>query len=244
MDLKNRNILVTGGAVRVGRAITKALIGSGARVFCHYHKSRQAAEELHAELAQTGHQPELIQGDLREVAVIRRVIDTVVEKGGSIDVLINNAAIFFKTPLGKVTEAQWDRLFTMNLKSPFFCAQYAGELMRRQGSGKIINIGDPSGLNPWPGFIPYGLTKSGIISMTKGLARALAPDVQVNCINPGPVMLPEDYSESERNRALGATLLKREGSPGDIAATVRFLLEGSDYITGSIFNVDGGRSIA
>jgi NAD(P)-dependent dehydrogenase (short-subunit alcohol dehydrogenase family) len=244
MDLKNRNILVTGGAVRVGRAITKTLIHSGARVFCHYHTSRQAAEALRSELAQTGGEPELVQGDLREVAEIRRVIDTVVEKGGSIDVLINNAGIFFKTPLGEVTEEQWDNLFTMNLKSPFFCAQYAGELMRKKGSGKIINIGDPSGLNPWPGFIPYGLTKSGIISMTKGLARALAPDVQVNCINPGPVMLPENYSESERSRALGATLLKREGSPGDIAATVRFLLEDSDYITGSIINVDGGRSIA
>jgi len=244
MELKNKNILVTGGAVRVGRAITSNLAHADARVFCHYNSSKQSAESLRSELQQAGYEIELIRGDLSKTDHIGRVIDSVVAKGGSIDVLVNNAAVFFRTPLGTVTEEQWDKLFTLNLKSPFFCAQNAGDRMRRQGYGKIINIGDPSGLNPWPGFIPYGLTKGGIISMTKGLARALAPEVQVNCINPGPVMLPEEYPESERERALNATLLKREGRPEDIAATVRFLIEGSDYITGSIANVDGGRSIA
>jgi NAD(P)-dependent dehydrogenase (short-subunit alcohol dehydrogenase family) len=116
--------------------------------------------------------------------------------------------------------------------------------MKRHGQGKIINIGDPSGSNPWPAFIPYGITKSGIIAMTKGLAKALAPQVQVNCINPGPVMFPDHYNQEERERALKKTLLKREGSPEDISKTVRFVLEGSDYITGAIINVDGGRSIA
>jgi pteridine reductase len=244
MDLKNKNILVTGGAVRVGRAITTELANAGARVFCHYFADEQAAREIASEIRSRGNEIELIQGDLRRMDEITRAVDTVVEKGGSIDVLVNNAAIFFRTPLGNITEQEWDTLFTMNLKSPFFCAQYAGNHMRRQGYGKIINIGDPSGLNPWPGFIPYGITKSGIISMTKGLAKALAPEVQVNCVNPGPVMFPDSYTEIEKKRALDATVLKKEGSPRDVAATVRFLIEGSDYITGSIVNVDGGRSIA
>ena len=116
--------------------------------------------------------------------------------------------------------------------------------MKRQGWGKIVNIGDPSGVNPWPSFIPYGLTKGGIISMTRGLAKALAPEVQVNCINPGPVMFPDDYSKENQERALKNTLLKKEGTAEDIAKTVRFIIEGSDYITGAIINVDGGRSIA
>ncbi len=244
MELKKKNILVTGGAVRVGRAISAGLARGHARVFCHYHSSAQPALELQSEMRQEGFDLEIIQADLRRMDQIEKVIDMVIRESGSIDVLVNNAAVFFPTPLGTITEEQWDRLFILNLKSPFFCAQYAGNHMRKQGYGKIINIGDPSGLNPWPGFIPYGLTKSGIIAMTKGLARALAPEIEVNCINPGPVMLPEDYPTEERERALKATLLKREGSPEDIAAAVRFLIEGSDYITGCIMNVDGGRSIA
>jgi len=115
--------------------------------------------------------------------------------------------------------------------------------MKKQGSGKIINIGDISGLNPWPGYIAYSLTKSGIISMTKGLAKALAPEVMVNCINPGPVLIPENYSESEIKTAIDKTLLKKAGSPEDIAQTVKYIIEGTDYLTGSIINVDGGRSI-
>jgi len=244
MDLKNKNILVTGGAVRVGRAITAELAEAGARMFCHYFADENAAREIASVLHDRGYEIELIQGDLRRMDEVSRVVDAVAEKGGSIDVLVNNAAVFFRTPLGSISEQDWDALFTMNLKSPFFCAQYAGNHMRRQGCGKIINIGDPSGLNPWPGFIPYGITKSGIISMTKGLAKALAPEIQVNCVNPGPVMFPEDYTAADKKRALDATVLKREGSPRDVAATVRFLIEGSDYITGSIVNVDGGRSIA
>lgn len=244
MDLKNKNILVTGGAVRVGRAITTGLADAGARVFCHYFADEQAARELASEIRRKGFEIELIQGDLRRLDEISRVVETVVKEGGSIDVLVNNAAIFFRTPLGNISEEEWDTLFTMNLKSPFFCSQCAGNHMRRQGYGKIVNIGDPSGLNPWPGFIPYGITKSGIISMTKGLAKALAPEVQVNCINPGPVMFPGNYTDADKKRALDATLLKREGSPHDIAAAVRFLIAGSDYITGSVLNIDGGRSIA
>jgi NAD(P)-dependent dehydrogenase (short-subunit alcohol dehydrogenase family) len=244
MDLKNKTVLITGGVVRVGRAITLELLAAGANVFCHYNSSHQEATSL-AEMAE-GHDGNLhlIQGDLGSLSFAHKMVDQVIHEAGRLDALINNAAIFFKTPVGEVTEDDWERLFHLNLKVPFFCAQKAGVHMKKQGIGKIINIGDPSGLSPWPSYIPYGLTKSGIISMTKGLAKALAPDVMVNCVNPGPVMFPASYTDEDRERALKNTLLKKEGSAKDIANMVRFILEGSDYITGAIFNVDGGRSIA
>jgi NAD(P)-dependent dehydrogenase (short-subunit alcohol dehydrogenase family) len=244
MNLKDRVVLITGGAVRVGRTITKELVAAGAIIYCHYNNSHEAAAKLRDSIQGGNEKIRLIRGDLNRTAFAADMIDTIVSQAGQLDVLINNAAIFFRTPLGTVTEEDWDRLFQLNLKSPFFCSQHAGMHMKKKGGGKIISIGDPSGLNPWPGFIPYGLTKSGIISMTKGLAKALAPEVQVNCINPGPVMFPDHYDDEDRDRALRKTLLKREGSPDDIAKTVRFVLEGSDYITGAIINVDGGRSIA
>ena len=244
MDLKDSVILITGGAIRVGGAITRELVTAGAIVYCHYHSSQKAATDLQNELTDSAGRLHLICGDLNSIQFASEMIDRIIDESGQLDVLVNNAALFFKTTLGNVSEDEWDRLFQLNLKAPFFCAQKAGMHMKKNGQGKIINIGDPSGISPWPSFIPYGITKSGIIAMTKGLAKALAPEVQVNCINPGPVMFPEHYDETERERALRRTLLKREGSPADIAKAVRFVLEGSDYITGAVINVDGGRSIA
>ena len=244
MELKNKSILITGGVVRVGRVITRELLSAGARLFCHYNSSHQEAKSLQKEVENNAQNLHLIQGDLNSVAFAENLVEQVIKESGHIDALINNAAIFFKTPLGEVNETDWDKLFQLNLKAPFFCAQKAGMHMKKHGGGKIVNIGDPSGVNPWPSYIPYGLTKSGIISMTRGLAKALAPEVQVNCINPGPVMFPDDYSKENQERALKNTLLKKEGTAEDIAKTVRFILEGSDYITGAIINVDGGRSIA
>jgi pteridine reductase len=244
MKLENRVVLITGGAVRIGRAICLELISAGAIVYCHYHTSAENAESLRSDVQKTGGKIFLLQSDLNHTPNADLLVNEVINKMGRLDVLINNAALFFKTPLGTVSEDQWDRLFNLNLKAAFFCSQRAGQYMVKQGWGKIINIGDPSGENPWPSFIPYGLTKSGVIAMTRGLARALAPAVQVNCINPGPVMIPDSYSPDERKTAINRTLLRREGNPEDVARSVRFLIEGSDYITGTILNVDGGRSIA
>jgi len=243
MQLKDCVVLITGGVTRVGRMITLELAKSGAEMFCHYNKSERDARSLKKEVEQMGGSIHLFQGDLSDISFAEKLVDMVFDRAKRVDVLINNAALFFKTPFGSISEEQWDRLFTLNLKAAFFCAQKAGQYMVRQGKGKIINIADPSGESPWPSFIPYGLTKAGIIAMTKGLAKALAPDVQVNCINPGPVLIPENYTEKERKRAIENTLLKREGSAQDIAVTVKFLVEGSDYITGAVVNVDGGRAV-
>lgn len=239
MDLTGKVILITGGAVRLGKVIALEMLTSGAKVFCHYYHSEDAAQKLKNDYPDI----ELIKGDLKEVANIKSIINQILECAGTIDVLINNAALFIKSPLGNVTEEIWDKLFSINLKAGFFLAQEAGPIMKRKGSGKIINIADTSALKPWPSYIPYALTKSGMISLTKGLAKTLAPEVQVNAINPGPVLLPEHYTEKDRLRAIEKTLLQREGQPKDIAEAVKFLLEDGDYITGSTIVVDGGRSL-
>lgn len=243
MNICDKIILITGGATRVGKEITKKLVGDGGIVYCHYNKSKKTAESLPAELSESSGKIHLIQGDLSDMNFTMDLIKQVVNKAGRIDILINNAAIFFSTPLENITEKNWDDLFSLNLKSPFFLSQQAGIEMKKQGSGKIINIGDTSGLNPWPGYLPYSISKSGIIAMTKGLAKVLAPEVHVNCINPGPVLMPENYSEEQIQNSIKRTLLKRVGHPDDIANTVKFIIEATDYLTGAIINVDGGRSI-
>ena len=243
MKLQDKIVLITGGAVRVGREITREIAQTGARVVCHYNHHKDEAIQLQQELETQGFPIYITKADLSDISSCEMLISNIINQFGRIDVLINNAAIFYRTPLGTVTEKQWDQLFTLNLKAVFFLSQAAGELMQRQQRGKIINIGDAGVENPWPSYIPYSLTKVGVIALTKGLAKALAPHVQVNCVNPGPVLFPPGMSEEEQNFAVQQTVLKKSGSPQDIARTVRFLLEGSDYITGAIIPVDGGRSI-
>ncbi len=243
MNLKGKGIVVTGSAVRLGRAICLELADTGAHLFCHYHSSKKKADSLERELWKTGAVHFFHRADLSSLEAVHQLVQTARERLGRIDVLINNAAVFYKTPLDSVTEKDWDTFFDLNLKAPFFMAQEASRYMQEQGGGKIINIGDAGAENPFPAYLPYSLTKAGITALTKGLAKALAPQIQVNCISPGPVMMPENLTEEERQYALEQTLLKREGSADDIAKTVRFLLEGSDYITGAVIPVDGGRQI-
>ncbi len=243
MDLKNKIVLITGGAVRIGRAISLELSKAGATIFCQYYSSSEVAQSLKTEIEKSGGNIHIFQSDLSKKDGIKQTIDEVIRVFGRVDILVNNAALFFKTPLGKVSEKDWDTLHNLNLKSPFFLAQAVSQYMLKQKSGKIINIADAGAETPFPAYLPYSISKAGIINMTKGLAKALAPNIQVNCISPGPVLFPDNYSEEERKFSIEQTLLKREGSAEDIAKTVRFLLEGSDYITGAVIPVDGGRQV-
>ncbi len=243
MKIKDKIILITGGAIRIGRAITIEMVKCGAKVYCHYNNSEAEAESLQNDVQNFGGRLNLIKADFSKTNQAVKILSGIIDKEKQLDILINNAAIFLKSPLKDINETDWDKLFSINLKTPFFIAQKIGLKMKEQGFGKIINIGDTSGLNPWPGYLPYSLTKSGIISMTKGLAKALAPQVHVNCVNPGPVLMPENYDESEIRKAVDKTLIKKTGAANDIVQTIKYLIEGTDYITGSIINVDGGRSI-
>lgn len=244
MEIKNKVALVTGGAVRVGRAISMGLAQEGAKVTVQYNRSQSAAKELHSQIEQAGGEAQIVQGDFRNLVDIEKVVNQCNQRFKQIDFLINNAAIYYKTPLGKVQEAQWDELMHLNLKAPFFCAQLVSKIMQKQGSGKIINITDVAGLNPWPDYLPYCTSKAGLIALTRGLAKELAPHIQVNAVASGTVLLQENATQEFEESIKNATLLKKIGRPNDIVNTVLFLLKGSDFITGEVVLVDGGRHLA
>ena len=244
MELRGRTALVTGGALRVGRAIAMALAGRGANVVVNYNRSAAAAHDTVKEIETYGVRGLALQCDVSQVAQVEEMMQSIVTQFKAIDVLVNSAAIYEKNPLDKVTERDWDTHLDINLKGSFFCAKYAGLHMLKQGRGKIINFADWAGIRPYADYLPYCISKGGVITMTRGLAKSLAPNIQVNCIAPGPILLPPDFTEEETQKVINATPLKRIGSPKDIAATVVFLVEGSDFITGAMISVDGGRLIA
>ncbi len=244
MDLNGKVALVTGGARRVGKAIVLALAARGATAAVHYRSSAADAERTVAEIVGRDGKARAFCADLEKLAEIERMVEAVLEAFGRIDVLVNSASVFYRKPLEELTERDWDTNLDTNLKAPFFLSKFAGAAMRRQGAGKIVNIGDWAGIRPYNNYLPYVVSKAGIIGLTKALAKALAPEVQVNCVAAGPVMLPEDYGAEEAAKIANATLTKRLGSPEDIARAVLFFCEGTDFATGATLVVDGGRLIA
>ena len=244
MKLKGANVLITGGAKRIGRACALTLAGAGANVLLHYHTSAKEAAVVTDQIKKWGVQAKSFRADLSRISNIRALVRKAWHALGGIDVLVNSASLFLRTPIETLTERQWDQLVDTNLKGNFFLAREMGLLMVKRGRGKIINIADWAGERPYKNYLPYCISKAGVIAMTKGLAKTFAPTVQVNAISPGPVLLPPSISRKEKKAILRGTPLHRIGSPNDIANTVRFLIEGTDFMTGSIVAVDGGRLIA
>lgn len=234
--------LVTGGAARVGRAIALALAREGADVAIGYLRSAARARTTVDELYALGVRAVAVRADIAEAGDARRLVGATVRHLGRLDILINNAAIFFRTPWETVTPAQFDRLVAVNLRGAFFCAQAAARAMRRRGGGRIINIADVGGVRAWPAYIPYGISKAGVIMLTKGLAVALAPAIQVNAVGPGVVLLPEGFPRESGRRIAARIPMGRHGTPTDVAETVRFFATCPDYITGQVLFVDGGAS--
>ncbi len=241
MELKGRVALVTGAGKRVGRAIAMALAERGAAIAIHYRSSQREAAEGVAAIASRGGRAEAFAADLASVAAIEGMVTDLLAKFGRIDVLVNSASVFYRKRLEDVTENDWDISLDTNLKAPFFLSKFAGAAMRRQGAGKIVNIGDWAGIRPYNNYLPYTVSKSGLIGLTRALAKALAPEVQVNCVALGPVMPPEDYDAAEIESLKQATLTKTLGTPEDVARAVLYLCEGADFTTGSTLMVDGGR---
>lgn len=248
MQLKGKVVLITGAARRIGRFIALCLAKRGAVIAAHYSTSHREAQQLKAEVERLGGEIHLFRADFSlparrpVVPSIQTFVKKIYAECGRIDVLINNASIFYPAPFGKISEKDWDSFLAVNLKAPFFLAQEIGKRMLAQKSGKIINLVDWTGERPYPDFLPYAISKAGLIAATKGLAKALAPHVQVAGIAPGPILPAEKISAARRKKAVAHSLLKRYGNPEDIAQTVRFLIEGTDFITGSILTVDGGAS--
>lgn len=243
MKIKDSTILVTGSSDRIGKAIGLELAKYGANIVIHYNTSKEKAIKTEQEINKLGRDALVVQGDLSKRSDWIRINQKVLRKFKKIDVLINNAAIFYKTPFFDLNENDWDNFMNVNLKSIFLGSQIIGKQMYQDGFGKIINISDVSSETIWSDYIPYCVSKSGVIAITKGLAKALAPKVLVNCIAPGTVMFAKHYDKKEEQALINHTPLKKIGSPRDIANTVIFLIEGSDFITGAVIKVDGGRSV-
>ena len=242
MDIEGKVALVTGAAKRVGRSIALALAERGAELVAHYHTSDREAQEVLALAKKLGGKPVAVRADLAVPGEIGAMVEAAMRAFGRVDILVNSAAIFSRTPFPTLTEADWDRFLAVNLKAPFLLCRQVGEIMCRQGHGKIVNVADIAGTKVWADFIPYSVSKAGLLALTTGLAKALAPAVQVNAIAPGTVLLPAGSAPEEQARAVERVPLRRLGSPEDIARAALYLIE-SDFVTGEVLTVDGGQRL-
>jgi len=239
-----KTVLVTGAAKRVGCAIASELHRAGANVMIHYRTAQADAAALAAEFnAQRPHSAFCQHADLADIDALSALVDSTIAYFGRLDALVNNASSFFATPLGKISLADWDDLLGSNLKAPLFLTQAAAPHLKA-AQGAVVNITDIHAERPLAGYPLYCAAKAGLLGLTRALAIELAPDVRVNAVAPGPVQWPDggDFDQPTRERIVAHTLLKRAGSPQDIARAVRFLLNDATYVTGQVINVDGGRS--
>lgn len=241
--LEGRSALITGAARRVGAELARALHGAGANVVLHYRSSEREADALARSLnAGRPRSAVTAQADLLETARLAPLVARATAEFGRLDILVNNASSFFPTPFGKIDEREWDSLIGSNLKAPLFLAQAAARELSA-ARGLVLNLVDIHGLRPLKRYSVYSVAKAGLIMLTKSLARELAPDVRVNAIAPGPVMWPETADAELQEKIVSRTLLKRPGSPADVARAALFFATDAPYVTGQVLAVDGGRSI-
>ena len=241
---KNKTVLITGGAKRIGSAIAHALHAENYNVMVHYRSSAGAAEGLIQDLNDIrSDSAASICADLLDTASIPDIVNGTVDIFGSLDVLINNASTFYPTPIELINEEFWSDLVGSNLKAPMFMVKSAAPHLRA-ANGCIINLVDIYARKPLSDHPIYCSAKAGLEMLTKSLARDLAPEIRVNGVSPGAILWPENDSETENQTELIKKVpLNRMGDPDDIAKTVRFLAEDAPYISGQIIAVDGGRSV-
>lgn len=245
MELKNRNILVAGGAHRLGRAVTLALAERGANVsFTYWTSKGPAAETLRALHSYSpAHSPtsRAYRCNLTNVGQIRALMARYKKEHGALHAFIHVAAIFEKIDFFKISEKAWNTMIDTNLKATFFASQAAAQLMQKNRlPAHIILFTDTMIDRPRIHYLHYCASKAGVENLAKGLARRLAPRIRVNAIAPGAVLLPENHTQQERKEAQNRNLLKRLGSPHDVVEATLFLLEKGDFLTGQIIRVDGG----
>lgn len=242
LALMGKVALVTGAAKRIGRNVALRLASEGADVVVNYRSSKAEAEEVVAQISATGRRAVAIQADVANRADVIALFSAVEREFGRLDVLVNNAGMFFPAKFEELTEEQWDRILGANLKSQFLCSQTAAPMLRRSGHGRIINFASLGGLLAWPAYTHYCVSKAGVIMLTRCLARALAPEITVNAIAPGTITFPGDTPEIAEDFIRRAPL-QRTGTPQDIDDAVIFLTQ-SPFITGQVIVVDGGRTVA
>ena len=234
-----RVALVTGGAVRIGRAISTALAEDGYRLVIHYNSSSGPADELVDEIRGKGGEAVAIAADLADTDAVRRLAEKAVAAFGGIDVLVNNASVFPAERLEETDEALWDHTIAVNLRAPFFLIRHLAATLRER-RGVVINMADLAGIQTWGAYAAHGISKAGVIHLTRVAARSLAPEVRVNGIAPGTVLPPESMSDEEIRQLAERAPLKKNGSPDDVVRALRYLLQ-ADFVTGETLVVDGGR---
>jgi len=232
--------LVTGGARRVGRAISLGMAADGYRVAVHYNVSREDAAETVRIIHASGGAAGAFGADLSTAEAPAALVRQVVETFGRLDVVVNSASVMEAMPLGEVTASAWDAVMNLNLRAPFLVAQEAARHLPDGGS--IINIADLAAFETWARFVPHGVSKSGLVYLTRALASLLAPRIRVNAVAPGTVLLPDWIDPATADRWVATTPLRRHGTPDDVVQAIRYLL-GATYVTGETIIVDGGRQV-
>jgi pteridine reductase len=236
--------LITGAGKRIGACISRTLHAEGANIAIHFRGSEAPAKSLADELnSARGGSAFTIRADLKETSALPAMIADLVAKTGRLDFLVNNASSFYPTPIGSITEDQWDDLMGTNLKAPLFLSQAAVPHLREAG-GSIVNIVDIHSERPLRNHTIYGPAKAGLAMLTRSLARDLAPEVRVNGVSPGAILWPEDgMPERVKDSVLQQIPMKRAGEPTDIADCILYLVRDARYVTGQVIAVDGGRSV-
>jgi pteridine reductase len=234
MALAGKTALVTGGARRVGRAIVEELARAGCRVAIHHRDSTEAARELQRSLPGAL----VVQADLRERDAAARVVGEIVARAGALDLLVNSAAGYARTPLAAMDDDAWDDMLALNLDAPMRLMREAA----RAGASAIVNIVDVAAWQPWANWSAYATSKAALLHLSRCLALELAPATRVNCVAPGTVIFPDDWDEARRRQQLAKVPLGRAGAPSDVARAVRFLCE-EEYVTGACIPVDGGAGL-
>jgi len=245
MDLEHRVVLITGPR-RIGAEVAKRVAARGADVALSYNQSRNEAETAAAGIRAMGRRAVCIQADLSKGPACRQLVDETVRRLGRLDVLVNMASLYAATPFDELDEALWDRGLAVDLKAAFLCAHAAVPHLREAGGGRIINVADwlpASGRARYKGFLPYYVAKSGVIALTEALALELAADeILVNAVAPGPILAPPDTAADEVKAVEQATPLGRWGGEAEIVKAVLFLVD-TDFVTGEVIRVDGGRHL-
>jgi len=243
-SLDNHVALITGAARRIGATIARTLHAEGADVAIHYRKSGDAANAVAEDLnAMRADSAATFAADLNDLASLNHLVDDVRVWRSRLDILVNNASSFYPTPVGEITEDQWNDLIGTNLKAPLFLSQAALPALR-EARGVIINIVDVHSQRPLRNHTVYGPAKAGLAMLTRSLAKDLAPEVRVNGVSPGAILWPENgMSGATKDAILEQVPLGRPGTPDDVANAVLFLAKDANYVTGQIIAIDGGRSI-
>ncbi len=239
-DLTGRVALVTGGARRLGRAFALALAERGMHLAVHHGHSSAEAMDVVALIQAKGGTAAAFEADLTDAAQAQALPDRVAAELGRLDVLVNSAAVMERIAVDAVCVEDWDTQMDLNLRAPFLLAQRAAPHLRRQG-GTIVNITDLSAFEPWPNYPIHSVSKAGLVMLTQVLAAALAPEITVNAIAPGTVLLPEDYDDARRSFLAETTPLQRLGTPDDAVQALLYLVEQATFVTGETLVVDGGR---